>query len=110
MTIEEFNCKLPDDACQISEIEFDIVQFVYNYHPIFEMREDPKQQAADLWYKYGITIFIDMLDTAIRVSEIYHEKRELEHKIDELDEECKELMNPTVYGRINNATERITKL
>lgn len=86
MTDTEFYSRLPDSARKPTEQEFDVIQFVYNYHPSFDCGNG-KDKIANLYFEYGMRIILDMMGTAERCNEILEEKRKLKRQIEELDEE-----------------------
>ena len=92
MTREEFEMRLPDCTRKPSDKEFEIIQFVYNYHPAFDRNGIvPKDMIANLYSQFGMRIICDMQETAKRMQEIENEMRACRIKIDKLKEEADEL-------------------
>lgn len=90
MTRQEFLNHLPDGARAPSEQEYEIIDFVYNYHPSIYHVEG-KKQIARLYSEFGMRIILDMQETAKRMKEISDEIRSLRARIDELEDERQEL-------------------
>ena len=92
MTKEEFRICLPDCARKPSDEEFEIIQFVYNYHPAFNLNcTNAKEKAANLFFEYGMRVICDMQETAKRMQRIEDEQRSLRLRLDKLKEEADEL-------------------
>lgn len=92
MTREEFEMRLPDCARKPSDKEFGIIQFVYNYHPAFNLNcTNAKEKAANLYFEYGMRVICDMQETAKRMQEIEDERRSLRLRLDRLQDEANEL-------------------
>lgn len=92
MTREEFELRLPDCARKPSDKEFEIIQFVYNYHPAFNLDcTNAKEKAANLYFEYGMRVICDMQETAKRMQEIKDEQRSLRRRLDKLKDEADEL-------------------
>ena len=92
MTIEEFELRLPDCTRKPSDKEFEIIQFVYNYHPCFNYNcPKPKDKIANLYFEYGMRIICDMQETARRMQEIEDEQRALKLRLDALKKEAEDL-------------------
>lgn len=90
MTDTEFLNRLPDGARKPTESEFETIQFVYNYHPAIHPSEG-KNQIAMLYSTFGMRIIMDMLDTAQQAATIEGERRQLKHRLHELELEEEEL-------------------
>ena len=92
MTREEFECRLPDCTRKPSDEEFEIIQFVYNYHPAFNRNcANAKEKAANLYFEYGMRVICDMQETAKRMQEIEDEQRSLRLRLEKLKDEADEL-------------------
>ena len=92
MTREEFERRLPDCTRKPSDEEFEIIQFVYNYHPAFNRNcANAKEKAANLYFEYGMRVICDMQETAKRMQEIEDERRSLRLRLDRLQDEANEL-------------------
>lgn len=92
MTIEEFELRLSNCARKPSDEEFEIIQFVYNYHPAFNLDcTNAKEKAANLYFEYGMRVICDMQETAKRMQEIEDERRSLRFRLDRLQDEANEL-------------------
>ncbi len=90
MTDTEFIMHLPKDAKRPTDKEFEMIQFVYNYHPAIHPSAG-KAQIAKLYSEFGMRIIADMTETAKRAQEIEDEKRKLRQKLNELEQEYEEL-------------------
>lgn len=90
MTKQEFLNHLPEGARTPSEQEYEIINFVYNYHPSIHSVEG-KKQIARLYSEFGMRIILDMQETAKRMKEISDEIRSLRARIEELEDERQEL-------------------
>ena len=90
MTKQEFLTRLPEGARFPSEQEYEIIDFVYNYHPSIHSL-DGKNQIARLYSEFGMRIILDMQETAKRMQEISAEIRSLRARIEELEDERQEL-------------------
>lgn len=86
MTDTEFYSRLTEDTKKPTEQEFDVIQFVYNYHPSLDCTNG-KDKIANLYFEYGMRIILDMMETAKRCKEILEEKHKLRRRIEELGEE-----------------------
>lgn len=90
MLKQEFLDKLPEGARTPSEKEYEIIEFVYNYHPSIHPVEG-KSQIAKLYSEFGMRIILDMQETAKRSQEIRDEIRTLASKMRDLENEMQEL-------------------
>lgn len=90
MTKQEFINHLPEGVRTPSEQEYEIIDFVYNYHPSIHT-VGGKKQIARLYSEFGMRIILDMQETAKRMQEIHDEIRSLRARIEELEDERQEL-------------------
>lgn len=90
MTDTEFLNRLPEGARKPTEKEFELIQFVYNYHPAIHPANG-KDQIAMLYSTFGMRIIMDMYETAKRAQEIEDERRQLKNRLRELEQEEQEL-------------------
>lgn len=90
MTKQEFLNHLPEGARTPSEQEYEIINFVYNYHPSIHT-VGGKKQIARLYSEFGMRVILDMQETAKRAQEIKDEIRSLSAKIKALEDEWQEL-------------------
>ena len=66
MMREEFEELLPADKVKdLTEQEYEQIEFVYTYHPL----NLSKQDTADLYAKYGFGIFNDLLENANKAAD-----------------------------------------
>lgn len=86
MTDTEFYSRLPEGTRKPNNSDYELIQFVYDYHPAIDGVKG-KDQIARLYSEFGMRIIHDMFDTAKRAQEIHDERRRLKHRIEELDEE-----------------------
>ena len=96
MTNTEFFIHLPEGTEAPTDDEFELIQFVYNYHPCLDPAEG-KKQIAMLYSTFGMRIILDMQDTAKRAQEIVTELRQLRTRSDELDDEYEALKNGVLF-------------
>lgn len=91
MMIEEFKEFQGENARSITQEEYNLVEFVYTYHPLCL----DKQASANLYNEFGIVIFLDMLprskaaaklETEIRIAR--QQVKDLNNQYDDL-RECK---------------------
>lgn len=90
MTKQEFLNHLSEGARTPNESEFEVISFVYNYHPSIHPVEG-KAQIARLYSEFGMRIILDMQETAKRAQEIRDEIRTLASKMRDLENEMQEL-------------------
>lgn len=93
MTYSEFFMKLKDGVRKPTEKEFEVIDFVYKYHPSICHRTDGKEKIAMLYTTFGMRIIYDMRETTKRAQEIEQERRELRRRLEELEREAEELYN-----------------
>lgn len=86
MTDTEFYSRLPEGTKKPNNSDFELIDFVYCYHPSIDPSKG-KDQIARLYSEFGMRIIHDMFDTAKRTQEIDQERRKLRRQIKELDEE-----------------------
>ena len=84
MTKEEFVERLPRETRAPSDVEYEVIEFVYTYHPSISAT-DGKNQIAMLYSTFGMRIIFDMLETANRSQKIEEERLELRNRLLELD-------------------------
>lgn len=97
MTDTEFLMCLPEGTEAPTDEDFELIQYVYNYHPCLDPAEG-KKQIAMLYSTFGMRIILDMQETAKRAQEIETERRQLRTRIDELDEEYQDLKRGEING------------
>ena len=86
MTDTEFLNRLPEGARKPNEEEFELIQFVYNYHPSIHPALG-KDQIAMLYSEFGMRIICDMHETAKKAKEIEDERRHLNLRLKKLEVE-----------------------
>lgn len=86
MTNLEFCIRLPEGTKKPTDKDFDVIDFVYCYHPSIDPVKG-KDQIAKLYSEFGMRIIWDMFDTAKRAQEIDNERRHLRLQIEKLDKE-----------------------
>ena len=88
MTDTEFYSRLPEGTKKPTDKDFDVIDFVYCYHPSIDPVKG-KDQIAKLYSEFGMRIIWDMFDTAKRAQEIDidNDRRHLRLQIEELDKE-----------------------
>lgn len=90
MTDTEFLSRLPEGTKHPTDKEFDLIQFVYNYHPSIHP-VNGKDQIAMLYSTFGMRIICDMQDTAKRAQELDDERMELKARLLGIEREEEEL-------------------
>lgn len=88
MTKEEFLDRVL--AKDVKEPDFEIIEFVYTWHPLISETEG-KEQVAFLYNNFGIGIFWEMLPKAKEAKELETELCEALNKVDELKKKMAEL-------------------
>ena len=96
MTDTEFLIHLPEGTKAPTNEDFELIQFVYNYHPCIDPAQG-KKQIAMLYSTFGMRIILDMQETAKRAQEIETERRYLRSKLDELNDEYKAIKNGQLF-------------
>lgn len=67
MTKQDFLSRLPKGVTIPNDQEYEIIEFVYKWHPSINSRgtgREGKNQIASLYSKFGMSIIFDMLETA----------------------------------------------
>lgn len=90
MTDTEFLSRLPEGVRKPTDDEFEVIQFVYDYHPSIHPSEG-KNQIAMLYSTFGMRIIADMYATAKRAQELDDERRKLKLRLQEIMQEEEEL-------------------
>ena len=90
MTKEEFVERLPRETRAPSDVEYEMIEFVYTYHPSISAT-DGKNQIAMLYSAFGMRIITDMIETAKRAQEIEDERFKLRGRLLELEREAEAL-------------------
>lgn len=87
MTKQEFLNLLPVDKQKISDDDYKIIEFVYQFHPAIS-NADGKKDIAKIYIHFGMSVINDMYPKALIVSniekEIFTIKSELNEKLDML--------------------------
>lgn len=96
MTDTEFLMHLPEGTKAPTDEDFELIQFVYNYHPCIDPARG-KKQIAMLYSTFGMRIILDMQETAKRAQEIENERRYLRARINELDDEYKAIKGGQLF-------------
>lgn len=95
MTTEEFNMRLKPCTRRPTEKEFEVITFVYDYHPAIGL-SNAKDRIARLYEDYGMRVIYDMLPTAKRAKAYTEEIIAHQKQIDELREEMDDLRHPAM--------------
>lgn len=90
MTDTEFLNRLPEGARKPTEEEFELIQFVYNYHPSIHP-VGGKDQIAMLYSTFGMRIIHDMQETAQKAQFLDDEKMKLKARLREVERAEEEL-------------------
>ena len=100
MTKIEFCRKANIHTDDLSNEEYEIIEYVYARHPIIDCNNG-KQQIADI-YKLpgGMRIIRDMMATATKAEELSNRIFSIHHQIEELRLQMEELQ--TEYNNLKN--------
>lgn len=90
MTREEFVERLPEGTSTPGVTEYEVIEFVYTYHPSISY-VNGKDQIAMLYSTFGMRIITDMFETAKRAQEIEDERFKLRGRLLELEREAEAL-------------------
>lgn len=93
MLREEFN-KLVPDGDKVSDQDYQLIEYVYNYHPC----NFDKEEIAGLYRDYGMVIFYDM---ELRAREGF----EYDHRINLFENDLKRISNTLEGMRANRYKE-----
>ena len=74
----------------VSESDYEIIETVYQWHPAVK-NTSGKDEVAELWKSFGITVFIDMLPRAEKARELDEKLRCAQSEVDRIKEMIKEL-------------------
>lgn len=87
-----------------STADYAVVEYVYNYHPSI----DTKSDAALLWDRFGMRIFLDMLNTAKEAEglerKLYEARRAYEKALEDY-RAMKEFRPPIKDGVVINGIQ-----
>lgn len=72
--------------------EFNIINEVYVFHPCISDTQG-KDQIAELYIRFGMTLMLDMYPTAKKAEECYNRRLDLQVQMAQLEEEEQEYMN-----------------
>lgn len=97
MTKQEFKALTKRD---FTDDEYEIIEYVYNFHPSISETEG-KKQIAYLFDNYGIRIIADMMPTAVKAREYEELIAKKRHELEELQEAYNKLKNPSAATREN---------
>jgi hypothetical protein len=87
MNKQEFEAIVCDS---ITNEEFEVIQYVYNFHPcISEVRG--KKEIAELYKKFGLRVIKDMTETAKKADELEQLIHDYEYKLQQLKIEYQDL-------------------
>ena len=85
----------------ISADDYSVVEFVYSRHPAIATKQD----IADLWKKYGMSVIRDMVETAV----IYEECEKHFYKYMNMMNDAREAMENLKHGHKDKAKEYLAK-
>lgn len=78
MLKEEFEQRI---GCEIQDDVYNKIEYVYNYHP----SQMDKGDAADLYIRFGLRIFLDIKDAADAIYDLEEQIRGLEKEKRDID-------------------------
>lgn len=95
MSRNEFIGRLPRGILEPTDGEFVAIQQVYQHHPCISETKG-KDQVAMLYCEFGMRIFYDMQETALRCREIEEQRQELKCELREHEEDAEKCRNELV--------------
>ena len=92
MTKEEFISRLSDNDTVPTDREYQIIEFVYQWHPsISSSGHEGQKQIASLYSEFGMRIIVDMLPTARQAEIIQNKIMSAKSSITDYERELEEL-------------------
>lgn len=92
MTKEEFISRLSDNDTIHNDKEYQIIEFVYQWHPsISSSGHEGQKQIASLYSEFGMRIIVDMLPTARQAEIIQNKITSTKSSIADYERELEEL-------------------
>ena len=80
---------------KVTDEQYKIIEAVYMWHP--SVRDTSgKDEVAELFKSFGMSIFHDMLPRAKKAQELDEKLRVAQREVDRILEEIKELSSPTL--------------
>lgn len=83
---EELLSYYPEQPAEVSNADYDLIEFVYVWHPSISDTKG-KSQVVRLYAEFGIRIFEDMKPTADKAFDIMEAIGRLKNEISKLEEE-----------------------
>lgn len=80
---------------KVTDEQYKIIETVYMWHPSVR-NTSGKDEVAELFKSFGMTIFHDMLPRAKKAQELDEKLRVAQREVDRIQEEIKELSSPTL--------------
>ena len=87
MTKREFEERIEKT---VSDADYGIIEMVYQFHPSIK-EVSGKDEVAELYKSFGITIFIDMFPRAEKACELDSRLRHAKAEVERIEEEIGEL-------------------
>lgn len=88
--------RLPKGITIPNDTEYEIIEFVYEWHPSINSRgtgREGKKQIADLYIEFGMSVISDMLETACKAKSIITRYFETKRQLKELRNKAKSIDN-----------------
>lgn len=89
------------DWDDISDDDYSTIEYVYSRHPSIQTKQD----IVNLWKSYGMTVIVDMINTATLYEQIERNYFMYMNKMDE----ARKAMKNIKEGRIGKAKEYLDK-
>lgn len=91
MTKEEFISRLSDNDTVPNDKEYQIIEFVYQWHPFISSGHEGQKQIAYLYSEFSMRIIVDMLPTARQAEIIQNKIMSAKSDITDYERELEEL-------------------
>lgn len=87
MTKHEFEKRIEKP---VSDADYGVIEMVYQFHPSIK-NVSGKDEVAELYKSFGITIFLDMFPRAEKACELENSLRRAQAEVERIKEEIEEL-------------------
>ncbi len=75
----------------VSDADYEVIEMVYQWHPVVK-ETSGKDEVAELWKSFGITIFLDMFPRAKKACELQKKLCHAQSEVESIKKEIKELL------------------
>lgn len=79
----------------VTDEQYKVIEEVYMWHPSIR-NTSGKDEVAELYKSFGMTIFHDMLPRAMKAKELDEQLRKAQREVQRIQEEIEELSCPTL--------------